>query len=638
MRLFTLLLAVLLPYPALAFDASKFGSPTYDTPNVDTLIIRSEGSSGPASGLTAKPSGLGGVARTLGDLISDFGTPKSFGADCTGNLDAALAVSRAATAFGEVRMPANCNLRFATSTTIDVPVYGRAGSTLGADNVTVTFNGGFTGPLSRQFLVGGVSGKFTMLPTKQPEVFPEWWKDPANGDWIPALNAAVESGCRRVRLQLADYVIGTTWKINKSGLVVQGQEVRNKVPGVSTRLIIVGGATTGVQLGPDTMPAGGINNFNVDLTFRDITIVRNQTPTTYTTGDKSNLAVGLKAQYLLDSKVERIYATEHNVGFRVHGMVYSQFNDNVAFKSTKNSPGADPAPASDYFWGWFLDGTYEPGLAAGGNASLYLNRNGSNLGVAGGLGANSIGLNIANQGFVDTFVDKFEATSVFDGVLVTGAFGSGATTSPPVYQGLNADLHLNRIIVDGFTGSGITFTNINEFGAVRLTGSYFGQSGAASVLAGIRVDRSFGMLVVDGNQVICWVNTLAGQNAFGIYATLSQMIQAVNNKLLGCARPEAYVGVNFSELANLMMNPAGHPPTEQPTFVSGSNRNIFRPSASGSANGYPSAIFLDSTSTYNEVNPTKVDPRAYPIKLNYDGKHTTSRTFGTGNVQTGVLD
>jgi hypothetical protein len=266
-----------------------------------------------------------------------------------------------------------------------------------------------------------------------------------------------------------------------------------------------------------------------------------------------------------------------------------------------------------------------------------MNRNGASLGmVAPGLGSESIALFLANQGFVDTFVDKFEGTSVYSGVRVDGGLSGGLTGS--AYAGLNADLHLNQIIVDLFTGYGIEFNNINEFGAVRLTGSYFGMPPHASVVAGIRINSNSGMLVLEHNQVICWPNTRAGFNAFGIYATSSQMINATNNKLLGCARPETYVGVDLSEFVNLMYNPAGYPPTQQPTFLSNSNRNIVRPAMTGATASFPSGIFLNSGSVFNEVNPTKVNPGAYAGKLNYNGTITTSPTFGTGNVQTGVLN
>ena len=94
--------AILVPFAALlalcvgahAFDASRFGSPTYNTTNTDRLLIQGRGSTGEISGMSARPAEAA-EPRSFADWFSDRANVAAFpGADLSAKFAAACASLR----------------------------------------------------------------------------------------------------------------------------------------------------------------------------------------------------------------------------------------------------------------------------------------------------------------------------------------------------------------------------------------------------------------------------------------------------------------------------------------------------------------------------------------------------------------
>lgn len=105
-RLSAILLAgtALLPgSQAFAFDPSRYGSPIFNTPNVDKLIVQGQGSTGEVSGMSARPSATA-LARTFADWFSDRANVRAFpGTDLSAKF--AAACTSLPTSGGTIYMP-----------------------------------------------------------------------------------------------------------------------------------------------------------------------------------------------------------------------------------------------------------------------------------------------------------------------------------------------------------------------------------------------------------------------------------------------------------------------------------------------------------------------------------------------------
>lgn len=575
-------------------------------------------------------------------------------------------------------------------------VIANGGGITKASTYTLTINGSFQAPLAQVFF-GFSSGNVTFARAVNPVAYPEWWY--ASGDWLPALNSAVNSGVPVVPMQGIDYAVSTTWKIQNSYVHVTGKSLGSSADAKSTRIIVTNATDCVVQLGPDSQPGGGPNSFQTGNELDHISFGRTVEPTSPTTLNAANGACGLKAQFLTEAKIHDNISEENTIGYYFYGLVHVLVDDNYSNRagndtgltsvvktgtltSTSTSvtgigttsglttgglvtgtgvpPGttytvtsgttvtlSNPATgsgsqsltfynAAPYHTGYFLDGTTPISGGAGGNASLYMRRNQS--GVDPSLHMATTTAVWAFGAFVDTFISDQEVSTFRDGLYATGI--SGCTPSySAVCQAGNVDFRVRHLTVDGFTRYGVVIQSPSPYAAILVSDSYVAPAAANGEPTVVGYFLNNCSTCSPTGNVQLTNNQHIGfpqPGAYGIYAQYFQGVKSTGNIITGSNVPEAVIHTTYSEFSDLINTPSGTA-TEAALVTLVSSNNIFRPSVIGGTNTFPQCINIDSGSTNNTVDPSMASVTACNVALYYNaGAITSGGLFGTGNLATGT--
>ena len=399
----------------------------------------------------------------------------------------------------------------------------------------------------------------------------EWFGAVPNGpDCLAALQAAVLL-CPVVVLDNDDYYISSTLKMNTPSRRLVGHRGRSQSRYQGTRLIVRSATADTLQLGPDTAPAGGINDFLIDVGLSSLTLTRDRAPSM--SAQNVGQPTGLRSRYLLNADVEHVFAAQHAIGYYYGGVVSSRYTDCRSLRSIAGSGSVD------FVQGHYLDGTLT-GFAAGGNASLYLFTCSSEGGA--GITGDVTGM-VANGAFVDTFVRDFETSSQKKGIVVAGTGNSGSQNS-------NIDFILDHPVLDGCTDRGIEIASVAPGGVVSLIDAYVAVAGG-SALACIHVHDGAGCVRISGGQAICFPNSEAGGDALGIYADSQVGLVVDHIAIVGSKRPIALLTCADSEITpeidNLTINAV-----EGAVYLADSTRVRIAPKVTGGTAVFPSGVAL----------------------------------------------
>lgn len=341
----------------------------------------------------------------------------------------------------------------------------------------LTVRGHFGAPVALVFIG---TGTVDLNHGRTVAAYPEWWgatSDDSAADCLPAFTACLAAHPVML-LRAADYYLSDSFVVERAFIRIWGAGYRGAVSGQGTRLLVKSGTADVLRVGPASYP-GAVNNFLQGVDIRWLELGR--------TAPVAPGAAGLRAQYLLHCHFEGLSARESSIGFAAQGVVRSYFHDCIAFRSL---PGST---ANAAYRGFLLSGVDAIGLA-GANGSIFLID--CNVSIGGSPAVSDpVGL-LLEGGFADSFIDRFEATSLETGIRVDGQasrLGDAAIAG-------HSNLHIRGAIIDQCGRLGIDLRNLSDHALVDIQDVYVAVApGALAAIAGQDVH---GASSIVGGQLI----------------------------------------------------------------------------------------------------------------------------------------
>lgn len=558
----------------------------------------------------------GAVTRNVSSKLSDWTSVKDFGATGNGSTDDSSYLT-SSNAASSILIPTGTYV-VSSSVTFTSPVQMLGGAILQiATGVTVTFNAGLNAGIYQIFNCSG-TGKVVFNPQFLTVGYPEWWGAVTNtgADCLASINACVVA-CNVTQLQAADYAISSTLKMTTANRTLQGQGFDYLgSSGSATRIILLSGSSTALQIGTDTAPGGGINAFLTDVTVQNLQVTRSVNPV------NGSGATGLLMQFALYCYVKQVKAAEHEWGFHYTGCVSCHTSGCYSFRSV-----AGTGSGTAQFWGYYIDGISNNIGAAGGNASIYFDEN--NASAAASCPSNSSGFYL-NGNFTDCYISVAESNGMAYGIAV---IGNGSTAQ----QYGNNDLLITAPVIDGFTFAGILFQSTSKFGSISVNGGYCASASGSTEVSGLYFNSSLAQVSVTDFQTIGnSSSTCTGITAFNS-ANIETKTQIIDVNSGGLAMTNTTNSrfldhvTNYGDTAGALCQLAG-----------GCNRNYFQVFGAGKSSAFNYGYqLLGTTNGYNELNCTGIDPACISSgsgnKLIINGSQVTSTGLSGTNLVSGVM-
>jgi hypothetical protein len=534
-------------------------------------------------------SGAGATARAVQDKLRDHVAAKDFGAVGDGVADdrAALVLADAAGPFrlspGSYKVSANLTI------TNDIVV--APGAKLVIPNaVTVTINGQVLAGVQHIFQCTG-TGAVVISAQKTRTGYPEWWGAISNNSagGIPAANTtyfgAACTALSKVELQATDYYLSGVLKINRGNLWLAGAGSKwDSVNGLkATRLVGMDGTSDVLQVGPDADP-GGIGLFTQGMKITGIEVTRAVAPAV---GSAAN---SIRCQFLLEAYFEDVRASESIQGWLFNGTVHC-IAYNCAVKRTSAGTGG-----TDLWKGFYIYGG--SGIAAGGNASLYLDH--CTASDTRAVKTNSIGF-YADIKFTDCFLLHCESVSCTVGIEING--NDSATNDSG-----STDLTIIQPVMDAFATYGIFVHNMGLSGSVEVVSPYCGPASGATSAIQIDSNRG-GAVTITGGQLV--MTSASGCKGITIDAN-GQVSGAVTVNGTIIAEAGANGAVILADAKNCRIMPVvvndsttGGPAVQ---VINASTANYIAPIVKGKASGSTFGIqVVGTTDARNEYNCSGID-------------------------------
>jgi len=484
--------------------------------------------------------------------------------------------------------------------------------------VTVTYAAGVEAGVHQIFDLTG-SSAIVINPAFTSTGYPEWWgARTGNGDFDcqPALAACIVA-CRVTQLQDADYFMNQTLVIDTPNRTVMGSGMDWNGPHhPGTRIIINKPALDGVFIGTRSSP-GLINDFLQHVRLEKLCVWRNGGPTPPPTGFGG--PTGIKMQYCLNCRLQEVGSHEHSTAFSYQGVVYTKTMYCQAARSV-----AGTSPANDFFVGFYVDEGGAIGAAAG-DASLYFDSSSVN------------GTTVTTlvygwyfpRGFTDVFIRSCETTQTDDSIRAI---------SDPANESSSQDFHIVNNIFDGCTKNGIYIQGAPSSAGcvVNIMGNYVAAAGQPFG-AGIRLHLANGTISVTNNMVL---GDAGASSGCGLLVDGCNGVTSQGNMYSDCFSPIVVQNASNVNVSDIVNNFRSSP--SPGVTIKATTRSKFACVVRGRAATLSSAVNLDSTSRYNEVNCSGLDPHAISggsaNKLVYDGRQITAAgVFGTGNLASGIM-
>lgn len=533
-----------------------------------------------------------------------------------------LLVSDKAAAFYGVEFWITGNHTITVDTEFSSSVAFKGGRIIDATGVTVSFSQEFKAGVEWIFEFSDTT--VIDVTAKNSRCYLEWFGAVGNvaSSQLPAFNLALQF--KKLELLPVTYYVDGTFtigqNINNFWMMGGGTDYRSE--GLSTRIINMSPVEDTIQIIGESVATAAISEFNTEIKLEDFELTRLNL-TTPVSGSEATGAKGISAENTLFLRMNRVKCSENYIGYYLSGTVKTVAKDCKAFRSPAVT--VDDTNSNDKFFGFWLNGAADIGLA-GGNASTFLIRpnaevGGMNFDGAGGAGnlREMFGY-YCNNNFVDTFMMFPECVNCNITIDGTGSSSIG-----------NVDFNVVGAIVDGFqTTYGISVANTNATCNVKITEPYAASASTASApsaTAAIFVNLCAGSVTVDNPDV-----TLAQHSScIGVYVSASTMFSGRGGCINNSARP---VVVENSSYCNIeyKTNNAVQTTTQAAVWVIGSTGCYIRPQISGSTDSVVTAgVQLLGVSNDNEVNTTAIYTGAISPAVKY-----LNSGSGTGNIQSGV--
>lgn len=562
-----------------------------------------------------------------------------FLATTTDTVTAFQEADAAAVALGEPLVVPAGTYTPAASLTLASPVVLAGGAKFTvATGITLTFNGGFSAfPYFRIFTCTG-TGKVVFGDGVLEDGYSEWWGAKVNNGGaagattLAALTAAI-AACPTVRLFGGDYFISAGLVINDHHRTLRGHAPYwRDANSPATRIVLQSAAGQVLTVTPAVDPGTDTSGFTRAVKLSDFELTRNVAPAPNSAGNELTGPIGLLLAKTLDTVIERVYTTEHSVGFALNGTIRTNL---VRCRSFRSLVGTGANTANDKFWAYYLNGDANIGLAGGNATTLVTDCNA----VLGGTPAlvEAIGM-LLTTSYVDTFLQRFETAGAF----TKGLWAAGTRTGSAGAQKTgNADLHIIGCIFDGWTERGVYIADASDYGAINITDCYAAPASGASTVAAYQVASTDGAVNLSGCQAICWPTA----STVGVFISGSRSVMVRDTQIVGSARPVLVQGSSLFHIEVVIQSPL-ETPTEAAVLLDstggGNSRGYVKPTIVAGAHLFPIGVNLASTvQDHIEVNCTLIDPAALTSgsanKLVINGTQVTATGLSGTNLASGVM-
>ena len=483
-----------------------------------------------------------------------------------------------------------------------------------ASGVTITFNGGIESGLYQIFDIS-LGGSIAVDESVQPVGYVEWMGGKANDsgfDNIDMINACIVAFPLTI-FGVGDYYYSTTIAHSTAFRRVSGIS-RSWTGSGGTRLMCTSDTADAYLLGLSSNP-GSINSNLQHVEVTDLTIQRTATIVA------SAACSGIRHQWTLYSRIERVETIDNQFGFYISGNVQAHYKNNYARRHA-----AATTTTGDQFHGYYFNGN--SGLAAaGGNASVYFTDNHASCDVSGI--ATNTGYDLDGP-CADTFIFRGDVTSCSVGVSINGG---GA-------QGDDGDVHIIGLICDGIGSYGLYAQNLGPYCAYNIKDNYFAPVGTSSGYTGMEFNSCNGSISTGGNQLIGWPYS----GAKGLRIVGSSGIDCIDDMIVGNAGPVEVDSSSSCKITPIINQPAAIGSQAAVLVTGATNRSYFAPSVKGGSSVFSAGVnFQDDTMSLNEVNCTLINATAISggssnKLLNNSVQITATGAFGSNaNLASGIM-
>lgn len=447
------------------------------------------------------------------------------------------------------------------------------------------------------------------------------WFGAARGlsvDCYAAINAALAHALV-VQLKGGDYKTSATIKIPEHRKLRGAGSKYNDTTDEVTRLLVNTDDTPCIQLGPDAFP-GTINDNWQGIWAEDIYIGRLINP------EIAAEAPGVLVQYTLYGGLRNVKSAESMVGFRYKGTVGLRVEGSCEAVRAQAGTGA----GTDHFVGHHVDGSADIG-AAGGNASIVLDRPVTNCNLAGlqtAVGTAGILLD-GEFGFTDAFIHDPESTHCRIAIQVEGNSATGNDLS-------QTNLFISHPVMDQFHHAGIYLNAIGEAGAVEITDPYCGP--ATDARACIWANGTDCSVSINGGMLV--MGAAPDVQPFAIEGA-SRVTISPSTKVLEAGATYPVVGMDGASncrieptVKNIAVTAAAVVALENTC-----SQNVIAPMISGMADAFTFGIQAigtgDSANTYvtDGIDPACLDGGAAQMIVRNGVSVTAEGTTGTNRAR-----
>ena len=491
--------------------------------------------------------------------------------------------------------------------------------------VILTIDGNFKAGVYQCFNCTG-TGAVTVNAQFTGVGYPEWWGALSDNNGSSAIrlanraaiNAAIIA-MQTTELQAAAYWFeGGPIEILSQGkrLIGAGANFDGVTDGKATRLVAATASIDALQVGPYTDP-GGINLFPQGIVVQDINVVRGVAP------NISSLCNGVSVSYTLRTYLSNVKSESHMIGFQFDGTVAL-----IAERCNSNRAQAGSGGGTDLWYGYYVNGF--SGIAAGGNASIYLNYCTAGCDVASLQTSASLSYGFyLNNKFTDAFLESPETVNCAIGINVQGDSSNSAISFG------NTDLQIKNPINDQTKLACIVIQGVNKSGSVEVTDGYGGPTAGST--AAIIVDSSYGVTLRGGQYVMQNHPSVVGISSTGatglvVDRTIFLECQANVLSIATC------VGSDIRPIIKNNFTVGGAAVQLSGTCTA----NYLQPAISGSATGFTIGIQVVGTAdARNEYNCSLLDSSAIDggsgDKLVRNSVQITATGLSGTNLVSGVM-
>jgi hypothetical protein len=411
---------------------------------------------------------------------------------------------------------------------------------------------------------------------------PEWWGAQPDGsvDCRPALEASLLAH-PVMQLAARDYLIGTTWRIDRPFCRVRGLGTRGTAIGQGTRIVIGNAQDDVLHVGPQTAPSS-VNDFIHCIAIEGLTLARSQ--------PADGPAAGLRAQFLLYCEFTDLTSLEQGQGFVCTGLVRTRLRNCAAFRSL-------PGRSRSTWRGFHLDGTRAIGLA-GGNASLFLEDCNASI---GGDPKVDDGVALLLEGaFADSFIINFECAGVATGIRVDG---SSARIGARADAG-HVNLHVRMPILDQCSAIGIDIRDCSPSAIIDFSNVYVAL--APSATAALRLTDMRGSMTISGGQLLGGMNNASGAHAIGLEAWGSAGLALYGTRIQDVARPIILTGCARCDI-RVQIGNALHPAKSAAITISECTNMLIAPIIHGAPRTFSCGVALSSSKGPHSLDLAGID-------------------------------